>query len=121
MLVAIRGAVQIAADTPSDIAAAVTELVAEVTRQNALSAERVISALFTMTPDLSAAFPATAARAQGWATVAMLCAQEIAVPGAMPRVCRVLIHAESDRPARHVYLGAAATLRPDIPQDPPRG
>ena len=114
MLVAIRGAVQVATDTPAAIATAVADLVGEVTRQNDLAPERVISALFTMTPDLSAAFPAAAARERGWDSVPMLCAQEIAVPGSMARVCRVLVHAESDRPPRHVYLGAATALRPDL-------
>jgi chorismate mutase len=116
VLVAIRGAVQVGSDTPADIAAAVAELVGELTRQNDLAPERMISALFTMTPDLSAAFPAAAARERGWGNVPMLCAQEIAVPGAMPRVCRVLVHADCDRPARHVYLGVATALRPDLPR-----
>ena len=106
---------QVATDTPADIAAAVAALVDELTRNNDLAPERMISALFTMTPDLSSAFPAAAARERGWASVPMLCAQEIGVPGAMPRVCRVLVHADCDRPAKHVYLGAAGALRPDLP------
>ena len=120
MLVAIRGAIQVPADTPEAIAAAVADLVHELTRQNDLAPDRIVSALFTMTPDLSSAFPAAAARDQGWSAVPMLCAQEIAVPGAMARVCRVLVHADTDRSPSHVYLGAAAALRPDLPRGQPR-
>src|SRR5687767_12026219 len=114
MLVAIRGAVQVAADTREEIAAAVGELVDELTRQNALAPHRILSALFTMTPDLQADFPAAAARSRGWSAVPMLCAQEIAVPGALARVCRVLLHADCDGPPQHVYLGATRALRPDL-------
>ena len=114
MIFAIRGAVQVAEDSAAAIAAAVRELVGEIARVNALPADRVVSAFFTLTPDLSAAFPAGAARAEGWADVPMICAQEIAVPGALPRVCRVLVHARGEGPGRHVYLGGARVLRPDL-------
>lgn len=119
---AIRGAVQVEHDSPAAITAAVARLCKEISRANRLSAEKIVSAIFTVTPDLASAFPARAAREQGWSGVPMLCAQEIPVPGAPPRICRALVHARGRRKARHVYLGgAAALLRPDLPATPGRG
>jgi len=79
--------------------------------------EDVASAFFTVTPDLTTAFPARAARELGWQHVALLDAQEIPVPGSLPRCVRVLIHWNTDKPQaeiRHVYLRGAASLRPDL-------
>ena len=68
-----------------------------------------MSAIFTVTSDLDAEFPAVAARQLGWDRVPLLCAREIDVPGSLPRVIRVLLHyyAEDGHEARHVYLGEA--------------
>jgi chorismate mutase len=113
---AIRGAVQVERDSPAAIAAAVARLCKEIARANRLSAEKIVSAIFTVTPDLASAFPARAAREQGWSGVPMLCAQEIPVPGAPPRICRALVHARGRRKPRHIYLGRAGVLlRPDLP------
>jgi chorismate mutase len=115
-MLAVRGAVQVERDTPDAMAAAVRELCTALSQANRLTGDRIISAIFTLTPDLSSAFPARAAREQGWGDVPMLCAQEVAVPGSMPRVCRVLLHVRAGarvRP-RHVYLGEAKRLRPDL-------
>ena len=75
-----------------------------------------MSAIFTLTPDLDAEFPAVAARALGFGQVPLLCAQEIDVPGSMPRVVRTLMHylAPDGHEARHVYLGEAQKLRADL-------
>lgn len=75
----------------------------------------MISAVFTLTPDLHAAYPARAARELGWLDVPLLCACEIAVPGVPRGIVRVLLHVEmpDGRPARNIYLGAARALRPD--------
>jgi chorismate mutase len=72
--------------------------------------------VFTATADLDAEFPAVAARAVGFEAVPLLCASEIAVPGSLPRVIRVLIHyhAEQDHLPQHVYLGEASALRADL-------
>lgn len=116
---AVRGAIQVSADDRDAILDGAGELVTEVLRRNQLAAEDVISILFTATPDLTAEFPAYAARRLGLTDVPLLCACEIAVPGAMPRVLRLLAHVECDRPRselRHVYLGGAAALRTDLPQ-----
>ena len=75
--------------------------------------------MFTATPDLTAEFPAYAARQMGLTDVPLLCTTEIAVPGAMPRVLRLLAHVELDKPRsaiHHVYLRGAAALRTDLPQ-----
>ena len=116
---AIRGAIQIDHDGRDEILAGTTELVREVLRRNDLADEDVISIMFTATPDLTAEFPAYAARALGLTDVPLICATEISVPGAMPRVLRLLAHVETDlarSDVRHVYLRGAAALRTDLPQ-----
>jgi chorismate mutase len=97
----------------------VTELLTAVLGRNGLTADDLISIWFTATPDLHSAFPAAAARGLGIVDVPLLCAQELDIAGAMPRVVRLLAHIETDRPKSelaHVYLGAAAALRKDIAQ-----
>jgi chorismate mutase len=113
---AIRGAVDVERDTPEDIRRVVIELVRQIMDRNQLRADDVISAQFTMTPDLRSVFPASAAREAGWSSVPMLCAAAIDVPGALPRCIRVLVHASlsSEQRADHVYLGNAVSLRPDL-------
>ena len=112
---AIRGAVEVKSDSAAAIAAAVAKLCEEIARQNRLSVKEIVSAIFTLTPDLTSSFPARAAREQGWNGVPMLCAQEIPVPGSPPRICRALVHARGRRKPRHVYLGRAGMmLRPDL-------
>jgi chorismate mutase len=116
---AIRGAVQVDADERDAILEATAELVAEVMTRNDLTNDDVISVLFTVTPDLTAEFPALAARKIGFHDVPLLCATEIAVPGAMPRVVRLMAHVDTERPRsqiQHVYLRGAAALRLDIAQ-----
>lgn len=115
---ALRGAIQVDVDAREDILEATTELLTAVLERNALAAEDLISVVFTATPDLRAEFPAYAARQMGITDVPLLCASEIDVPGAMPRVLRLLAHVETERPRadlRHVYLRGAAQLRTDLP------
>jgi chorismate mutase len=116
---AIRGAVQIEADERDAIIQGTAELVTQVMARNQLSTDDVISVLFTATPDLTAEFPALAVRKIGFHDVPLICATEIAVPGAMPRVVRLMVHVQTDRPRsaiQHVYLRGAAALRLDIAQ-----
>ena len=116
---AVRGATQIDADDRDQILEATTELVSEVMARNRLSTDDVISVIFTVTPDLTAEFPALAARKLGFHEVPLLCATEIGVPGALPRVIRLMAHIETDRPrsaVQHVYLRGATALRLDIAQ-----
>jgi chorismate mutase len=114
---ALRGAIQVARDDPGVIAADTILLLRQLLERNQLSIEDFISVVFTMTPDLTSGFPAAAARSIGFADVPMLCAVEVAVPGALPRVVRLLAHVQLDRPGSrpsHVYLRGAAALRPDL-------
>ena len=116
---AIRGAVQVEADEREAILEGTAELVSEVMTRNDLVPDDVISVLFTVTPDLTTEFPALAARKIGFHDVPLICASEIAVPGAMPRVVRLMAHIQTDRPRsaiQHVYLRGAAALRLDIAQ-----
>jgi chorismate mutase len=113
---AIRGAIQVDADERDLILEATAELVGAVLARNDLLIDEVISVLFTTTPDLTAEFPAVAARKLGFDDVPLLCAAEIDVPGAMPRVIRLLAYADIDRPRhliRHAYLRGAVRLRQD--------
>lgn len=114
---AVRGAIQIDRDDPAVIVADTAALLAEVVSRNGIDTEDFISVVFTVTPDLSSEFPATAARHLGLVDVPLLCATEIPVPDAMERVVRLLAHIETDRPrsaVEHVYLRGAARLRPDL-------
>lgn len=115
-LFALRGAISVEHNDAQDILDATTELMQAIMDRNQLSPENVVSCIFTATNDLNAEFPAVAARALGFDRVPLLCAREIPVPRALPRVIRVLIHyyADEDHEARHVYLGDAAELRTDL-------
>jgi len=116
---AVRGAIQVEANDRDAILNGTCELVREVLHRNGIDPSELISIIFTATPDLTAEFPAYAARLLGLTDVPLLCTTEIAVPGSMPRVLRLLAHVESDRhraEIRHVYLGGAAALRTDLPQ-----
>jgi chorismate mutase len=119
MVRGLRGASTCAANTPEEINEVTQELLLAMLERNGISHDDVISALFTTTPDLTASFPATAARGVGFGDVPLLCASEIDVPGAMPLTVRVLLHAYTDRARaelRHVYLRNAGSLRDDLPE-----
>jgi chorismate mutase len=113
---ALRGAISVPEDDAPQILQATTELMNEIMSRNELAPEQVVSCIFTVTDDLTAEFPAVAARALGFERVPLLCAREIPVPGSLARVIRVLIHyyAAKEHEARHVYLREAAGLRADL-------
>jgi chorismate mutase len=115
-LFGLRGAVSVERNDAGLILAATEELMRELIDRNALDPDAVVSCIFTATNDLDAEFPAVAARGLGFERVPLLCAREIDVPGALPRVIRVLIHhyADAAHVARHVYLGEARALRADL-------
>ncbi|HJX32694.1 MAG TPA: chorismate mutase [Solirubrobacterales bacterium] len=115
-LFAVRGAAQAEANEAGAILAATEELMRELLDRNDLAPEAMVSCLFTTTDDLDAEFPAVAARNLGLDSVPLLCGREIAVPGAMPRVIRVMVHfyaPPGHRPS-HAYLGEAKKLRADL-------
>ncbi|MGR8011391.1 chorismate mutase [Streptomyces hypolithicus] len=116
---AVRGAVQLERDEAGHMDEQVSGLLTAILERNGLTPDDLISIWFTATPDLHSDFPAAAARGLGIVDVPLICAQELDVAGAMPRVVRILAHVESDLPkpaVTHVYLGAAAFLRKDIAQ-----
>src|ERR1700758_1260012 len=94
---AVRGAIQVDSADRDAIIEATAELVSEVMARNELTTDDVISVLFTTTPDLTAEFPALAARKIGFHDVPLMCASEIAVPGAMPLVVRLMAHVTTSR------------------------
>jgi chorismate mutase len=114
----IRGAIDVQEDTPEAVLDRTRQLLTAIMKANPeLRSEDIASAIFTTTVDLKSAFPAQAAREMGWNALPMICSQEIPVPGSLPRVIRILLHWNTDLPqdaVRHVYLGAAAGLRPDL-------
>ena len=114
---AIRGAISVDKDDPRLIAEATRELLGGIVERNTLEQNEIVSVFFTLTADLSSAFPAHAAREMGWDDVPLLCATEIPVPGSLPRCLRVLIQVELRAPRpldTHVYLREAVALRPDV-------
>ena len=115
---AIRGATALDEDTAAQVQERTTELLQAILERNGVAEADLISILFTATPDVRAMFPATAARSIGLGAVPLLCATEIDVPDAMPRVIRVLLHAHTDRPRKalhHLYLRGTSQLRDDLP------
>lgn len=119
---AVRGATQLEVDERSHLLERTSELVAAVLDRNGMDQEHLISVIFTATPDLVSEFPAYAARLIGITDVPLLCARELDVAGAMPRVVRLLAHAETDLArdeVQHVYLHGARALRTDLRHDDP--
>lgn len=116
MMRGIRGATTAEANTREAILAATDELLRLMIEANDLCADDVASVIFTTTNDLTADYPALAARALGWHDVALMCGHEMNVPHGLPMCIRILMHWNTDRSAaevQHVYLKGAARLRPD--------
>lgn len=113
----IRGAITVTENTVDAILSATRTLLEAIIAANDLNAGDIASVTFTATADLDAVYPAVAARNIGWVHTPLLCMQEMAVPGSLPKCIRVLIHWNTDRSpkaVRHVYLGEAQKLRPDL-------
>lgn len=115
---ALRGATTVETDTSAAIRERTAELIETLRERNALVVDDIVSVLFSATPDLTADFPAAAARGVGLAQTPLLCCQEIPVAGAVERCVRVLVHCylDDERTPRHVYLHGARQLRLDLPQ-----
>jgi len=113
----VRGAISVGENSEGAILTAVQVLLERMVYVNGIALEDIASVLFTATDDLDSAYPARAAREIGWTDVPLLCAREIDVPKGLPRCIRVLITWNTPLPSdriKHVYLGAAASLRPDL-------
>ncbi|HUS88964.1 MAG TPA: chorismate mutase [Desulfosporosinus sp.] len=117
MVRGIRGATTVDRNDAAEIREATQELLQMILSENALCTEDLVSAIFTVTPDLNADFPASSAREIGWELVPLLCATEIPVPSGLSRCIRVLIHVNTTRcqsEIRHVFLRNAIALRKDL-------
>jgi chorismate mutase len=112
----IRGAIVTPANTREAILASTRELMEALIAANDVHPDDVASVFFTTSPDLTAEYPALAARELGWLDTALLCNVDIAVPTGLAHCIRVLIHWNTEkRPDEviHCYLGEAERLRPD--------
>ena len=112
----LRGATTAAANTSEAILEATEELLSALQQANGFAPEDVESAIFTSSPDLTAEYPARAARGLGWTDVPLLGTAEVGDPSGLPRCVRVLLHfytTKSQRSLKHMYLRGAAKLRPD--------
>jgi chorismate mutase len=117
MVRGIRGAICVADNTRRSILEAASELLREMIARNQIESDNIISIFMTTTPDLNAEFPAYAVRENGLTRVPVLCASEIDVPTGMKSLIRILLHLNtnmSQEDIKHVYLGEAAELRPDL-------
>ena len=115
----LRGATTASINTRDAILEATAELLRALQEANGFRPEDVESAIFTSSPDLTAEYPARAARQLGWRDVPLLGAAEVAVPDGLPRCIRVLLHFYTTKPQgelKHMYLRGAAKLRPDRTQ-----
>ena len=119
MLAGIRGAIIAKRNSRQAILEATTELLESVIGANEITQDQVAGVFLTATPDLDADFPAYALREMGWTQAPALCAQEIAVPGAMERVIRIMIfvNQSTQRKVQHQYIREARALRPDLADD----
>ena len=113
----VRGATTVTENTPEAILEATRELLQALIEANGIEEEYVASVIFTLTPDLNAAYPARAARDLGWTQTALMGCQEVDVPGGMPMCIRILIHWNTEKridQLNHIFLRGAAALRPDL-------
>jgi len=117
----IRGATTATANTAEAIIDATEELLSELVHLNDLDPTEIASAFFTTTPDLTAEFPAHAARRLGWLEVPMLCGHDMQVqqPNArgVPMCVRVLLLYNTPRPQsamRFAYLRGAQAIKQDL-------
>jgi len=113
----IRGATTVTLNQREAILEATGELLEQIIAANGVREADVASVIFSVTPDLDAVYPAVAARRLGWTHTALLCQQEMAIAGSLPRCIRVLVHWNTDRPIdeiQHIYLREAQALRPDL-------
>jgi len=113
----IRGATTVEQNDREEILAATKELLQLLIVKNDLCKEDVASAIFSMTDDLDADFPALAARDLGWTEVALMCMREIPVPNSLRKCIRILLHVNTELSAseiKHVYIRDAVALRPNF-------
>lgn len=118
----VRGATTVDANDRDEILRETRRLLALMIRRNSIEPADVCSAIFSLTSDLNAEFPALAARQLGWLDVPLLCTKELDIPGSLPKCIRILIHWNTGTPQneiQHVYVRDAIKLRPDLSSLPP--
>jgi chorismate mutase len=118
-LLGLRGATTCEVDSLEEIDRKTQVLVQAMLDRNGIEHEDIVSIIFTATDDLTAQFPATAARSLGLGDVPLICARELGIEGGMPRAIRVLMHLYTTRrrdELHHVYLEGAKSLRDDLPE-----
>jgi len=118
----VRGATTVAENSRDEILGETRKLLALMIRLNVIDSTDVASAMFSLTDDLNAEFPAFAARQLGWLDVPLLCTHEVNVPGSLRRCIRILVHWNTDlrqEQIKHVYINDAQRLRPDLCYLPP--
>jgi chorismate mutase len=114
---AIRGATTIDNNTADEIIKETRNLLKRIVEDNNIKKDDIISIIFTVTRDVNAVFPAVAAREMGWTDIALMCTNEMEVPGSLKMCIRVLMHVNTDIPndrIKYVYLKGAKILRPDL-------
>ena len=114
---AIRGAITIENNTKQEIYDATEELLTEIIKSNEIQYDDIISIIFTVTKDITAGFPAYAARKMGFTNIPLMCSNEMDVPGSLKKCIRVLLHFNTEKSLdeiKHVYLKGARVLRPDL-------
>ena len=114
----IRGATTVDENSKEKIWRAARLLVTEILSQNELRAEVLGAIIFSTTEDLTAAFPSSEVRQlPALRLVPLFDTREPAIENSLPLCVRVLILADTDKAQnefRHVYLGGAKNLRPDL-------
>jgi chorismate mutase len=116
---ALRGAITCDENSKAEIDEKTQRLVKEMLARNGVAHEDIVSILFTATDDLTAEFPATAARMLGLGDVPLMCARELGVAHGKPMCIRVMMHfygTHARRDLHHVYLEGARNLRDDLPE-----
>lgn len=118
----VRGATTVTSNSREAILTATRQMLALLVRRNSMHTRDIASAIFTVTKDIDAEFPALAARQLGWLEVPLLCGYEIEVPNSLPMCVRVLAHwntEKSQSEVEHIYIHDAVRLRPDLSKLPP--
>ncbi|CAM3885699.1 chorismate mutase [Mesobacillus zeae] len=123
MIRGIRGAITVKDNTEREIVASAGRVISELISKNKINPEKVASVFISVTEDLTAAFPAKALRSfPGWSHVPVMCMKEIPVPSSLAMCIRVMLHVDTEmaqEEVKHVYMGGAKGLRPDLLEKSP--
>jgi chorismate mutase len=114
----VRGATTVEENTFDHVRQAILEIMGEIEYKNGIDPKEIVSAMFSVTPDLNAVFPAKIARSRPhWEYVPLMDVQHMYVPGDLEKCIRILIQVNTERSQmemQHIYLNRAKCLRPDL-------